>query len=95
MKASNPSDTESPRQTRTRGHWIDAVHVPQKSHMEHLLPVGFNFVVSLPSCTLLFVLFCFSHDWVENVKEGRLRELAQYFSNEPSTYNQLYPDLIK
>lgn len=83
MKTSNPADTESYRQMSTRGVWVKAAQVLQEADMGYLLPVGFNFVVSLPSCLLLFGWLVLVMMGLKNTKEGR--EGAQCFSNDPWT----------
>lgn len=60
---------------------MKAAQVLQEADMGYLLPEVFNFVVSFPSCLLLFVWLVLVMMGLKNTKGGR--ESAQYFSNDP------------
>lgn len=55
---------------------------PSSPDWDTSLPVGFDFVVCLPSCITFACLVGFSHDGLKDVKEGR--ELLRYLSQQSS-----------
>lgn len=57
---------------------------PSSPERDTSLPVGFDFVVRLPSCITFACLVGFSHDGLKDVKEGR--ELLRYLSNHLWTW---------
>ena len=57
---------------------------PSSPERDTSLPVGFDFVVRLPSCITFACLVGFSHGGLQDVKEGR--ELLRYLSNHLWTW---------
>lgn len=57
---------------------------PSSPKRDTSLPVGFDFVVCLPSCITFACLVGFSHDGLRDVKQGR--ELLRYLSNHLWTW---------